>query len=113
MPKQASIKAKKETLSLVAVFSLMAILALSFINIKSFFDANQKQKEVLGAKTTLSQEKEYWLTLLNNQKDYLPGWAELAKIDKELGDMTGYDEALANVKRINPNSDEISNLEDN
>lgn len=113
MPKQPSIKLKKELASIIAIFSLLAVLGLSFINIKSFFDANQKQKEVLGAETTLSQEKDYWVNLLNTQKDYLPGWVQLAKIDKELGDIAGYQDALNNVKRINPNSDELSSLEGN
>lgn len=111
MPKQPSPKRHEGFLLTLSFLTLVLLLTLSFLNIRSFFSANQKQKEVLGAETSLKTEKDYWINFLDGQEDYLPGWVELAKIDKELGDIDGYENAVSNVKRINPNTPELVTLE--
>lgn len=110
MPKQPSAKKHEGLFLAISFFVLALLLGLSFLNIKSFYDANQKQKGVLGAETSLNAEKDYWVNFLGGEKDYLPGWIELAKIDKELGDTNGYDNAIENIKRINPNTQELASL---
>lgn len=94
---------------LVIVILLVASLTL---------DLSFKRDTVLGVTTTeikqenlYSDEIAYWQDFLKQNRNYLPGWIELAKIQKLSGDIEGFQLALSQVQKINPNSTQIIELQ--
>ena len=60
--------------------------------------------------TALEQKITFWKTFLSAHPTYFAGWIELAKLSLKSGDTKTADASYVNAARINPNSEEITNL---
>jgi len=101
------------TILILAFCFLIVILSLSVFNIAYSFAP--VQKNVLGAqKETYFKDqllrKKFWLSFLNSNPNYLPGWIELAKIESRLGNLQAANEAFETAQKIDPNSELLNNL---
>lgn len=69
-----------KTLQMVFMsLSVLFIILLTFINIKSFLTPPETQ--VLGA-VTQSTPDDFWKEFLSENDNYIPGWIEIGRIDK-------------------------------
>jgi len=95
--------------------SAIVILLLCIINLETFF-RNQK---VLGASiqkeekltNNIKRDVSYWKNFLSINSTYFDGWVELTKLEIESGNFEEASVSLQKAKRIDPNSLEITNLE--
>jgi hypothetical protein len=102
---------------LFCVICIITTLLLTSHNLnqylRSFRKDNNPETNVLGTSkddTFLLEEKSFWFEFLNLHPAYFPGWIELAKIEKNLGNSDGFNLAVEKAKGINPNSQEIVDL---
>ena len=115
MPKQPAKTSKKRATSKNSIFYLFVasgvilILLLTTFNLDRFLE---KQK-VLGSTTEISSSRNeivFWEIFLRENENYLEGWYELAKLKLNDGDISGSNNALTEIKRINPNSEWLVKL---
>jgi hypothetical protein len=69
---------KKVRLDLLLYFLVLIVLSLSAFNIHNLFAP--EIVPVLGASTEYS-EADFWRVFLSKNKNYIPGWIEVGRID--------------------------------
>lgn len=105
MPKQTARKTgfKQNLLFLIASLGAISLLFLTSFNIHSYISPSRdKKSDVLGEKTDLETEKEFWENFLENNSNYLPGIIELARIEFGLGNKSEANKLLNKAKSIDP-----------
>ena len=102
MPKKSKKQSKKEINFLIILLAAVLIILLTLLNLQILSKNKAEEKDVLGA-TAESEQKTFWVNLLNNEPEYLPGWVELARLQKENGNLNGYNESLNKALEIDPN----------
>lgn len=110
MPKQPP-SIQEGTLFFASSIAVVAILFLSAVNLNLYTKNDPPKSNVLGVNIQRDEEIGYWKDLLSENPDYLPGWVELAKLEKEKGDIEGFEITVDNVKAIDPNSEFLDSLE--
>jgi hypothetical protein len=119
MPKKTT-KKKFKRKEIIYFFSCCAATFILFLTLYNI-DLLYSEKKVLGTKVEaniqkqndLIKEQNYWVEFLARNSTYLPGYIELAKIDLELGDKNSAFITIQKAHEINPNSEEVKNLEKN
>lgn len=115
MPKQPAKENKKknsfynELAYLLVVLGTIILLLLTTFNLDYYLEI----QEVLGSTTVMSSphnEIAFWEVFLYENENYVEGWLELAKLKIGEGDMYGAKQALIEVEKINPNSEELIKL---
>ena len=119
MPKRTANEAKKvknnffnnkQFWSYVALtITVATIFSLAIFNLSSYPKA--PRSVVLGESIELKNEADYWMGFLENNPSYTTGWLELAKIQIKLGQTENAKRSLENAKKIDPNLEEIYNIE--
>lgn len=107
-PKKKSLK--KEIVLLCSCCTAVLVFSLSTFNTSFFLYPNK----VLGASSKnvkAEEEKSYWQELLSQYPNYIEGWIELAKVELKSGNHPAAIYALNKAKEIDPNSQEIKELE--
>ena len=100
MPKKTKIS--KANSFFFTILLTLLVLLLTFTNISLFY-AGSPQNEVMGISTEVPEELVKLENFLKNEPLYLPGWVEKARIEKELGLISKYNESLNNIIHIDPN----------
>jgi cytochrome c-type biogenesis protein CcmH/NrfG len=101
---------------LLAAVCVITTLLLTSHNLNLYLSGFKQeikaQTRVLGAKdnSNLLTERSFWLNHLSSHPSYFPGWLELAKIEKKLGNIGKSNYALIKAHEINPNSEELKSL---
>ncbi|RLC32545.1 hypothetical protein DRH13_01620 [Candidatus Woesebacteria bacterium] len=115
MPKQPAKANKKKNPFYNKLTYLLVVLGTIILFLLTTFNLNhylEKQK-VLGSTTVTSishNEIAFWEVFLYENENYIEGWLELAKLKIDEGDINGARQALAEVEKINPNSEELMEL---
>lgn len=117
MPKQpAKVSKKDKTINneiayILALLGVVILLSLTTFNLHLFIEKQQ----VLGSTTVISNSNNeigFWEVFLNENENYIEGWFELAKLKMSEGDINGARQALIEIERINPNSEELIKLKE-
>lgn len=87
-------------------FGLFSFFLLLLASINIFLGIN-RQPEVLGVSSGLSEEKVYWENVVSKNPTYQDGWIELAKVEYYEGNISKAKEFLEKAKLIDPNSPKI------
>jgi len=116
LPKVKRIKVKDEIFLVVTIAFVVILLSLSALNIRIFLnkpnvDNKNEETKVLGYEDNNTRRINYWINFLNANPSYLPGWVEIAKLAKQLNQTEIYENALVNIKEIDPNSEQLKVLE--
>lgn len=114
MPKQPAKANKKNPLKnelayLLVVSGTIILFFLTAFNLDRYLET----KEILGSTTTISNSRNeiaFWEVFLYENENYIEGWFELAKLKIDEGDINGARQALAEVEKINPNSEKLMEL---
>lgn len=115
MPKQAA-PAKNFKQSFFFFFislGTVSLLLLATINIETYLTNNTSTPEVLAENTTIESEKEFWVSFLEENPEYIPGIAELARIEYELGNEQEAKKLVERINTLDPNHEVVQDLEDN
>ena len=104
-------KIQSEALFFASGLAVVAILFLSALNLNLYTKKGLSSDKILGINIQREEEISYWKDLLSENPDYLPGWVELAKLQKEKGDLEGFEIAFDNIRNIDPNSELLDLLE--
>ena len=103
--------------NLLVYCCVIVILALSLFNL--FLYITLPFENVLGDNTNaniksgLIDEKIYWINFLEKNPGYFQGWIELTKINLKLDKLEEARGTFQKAREINPNSEAISELDDN
>lgn len=117
MPKQPAKANKKKdpfyndlTYLLVVLGTIILFLLTSF-NLDHYLET----QEVLGSTTIMPSSRNeisFWEVFLYENENYVEGWFELAKLKIGEGDISGARQALIEIEKINPNSEELIRLKE-
>lgn len=94
---------------LLTASCLVLILILVFLNLSSFFTHPQPQ-QVLSAQIEDVDEESFWISFLNSNPDYFPGYLELAELQLAKGLKNQARDTLNKAGVLNPNSLQLKNL---
>ena len=100
---------KNEFVYLFVVLGTIILFFLTTFNLDHYLEA----QKVLGSTTTISSSRNeivFWEVFLYENENYIEGWLELAKLKIGEGDINGARQALAEVEKINPNSEKLMEL---
>ncbi len=92
----------RDSTFLIILLAAVLIILLTLLNLQLLSKYKAEEKDVLGA-TARSEQKTFWVNLLNNEPEYLPGWIELTKLEKESGNLKSFNESLNKALEIDPN----------
>lgn len=97
-----------ELVFLASIIAVILILLITSLNL-NFYLAQPTEEEKAAFNEArkveaLKKEKAFWHGFLNNSPTYLPGWAQLANIEWQIGNETEAFSALGEANEINPNS---------
>lgn len=85
------------------------LTTLSVLNLLIYFKSTPK---VIYSKTNMLDTKiNVWKSFLISHPDYLEGWIELTKLEISKGNKKDAVEDLSIIINLNPNSEEIINLQ--
>ena len=92
-------------------FTIVIFLLISF----NLYSLEQSQK-VLGTKMETKEDlfqkdSRYWKEFLTQHPTYFPGWIELTKYYLSTGNISQAKGVLNKARSIDPNSNEVFNLE--
>ena len=112
MPVYTKTARKKFASIFFTYFAVCILLALSVFNLKLYFRTNQEVfSQVLGEKSDkLENDKLFWQEFVFDNPTYLDGWIMLTKVNLELGNLEEAKAALEKARTLNPNSEEITEL---
>lgn len=105
--------AKKNKLILFSAYTLFTLscIFLLFILVSRPLLVTKKRSRAQNPVESITLKKEspqkeiaFWKGFLNENPDYFPGWVELAKIQLEQNNTSGYNYAIYKGKEINPNT---------
>lgn len=102
MPKKSKKVSENESVYLILVLAVALLLLLALFNLHAYFHPKDK-KDVLGAFDESVYEKEFWYDFLKDEPEYLPGWVELVRLEKETGNINGFEKSLIKVFELDPN----------
>lgn len=107
--KKLRLKVSKEVVFLCSCCAVVIIFSLSTFNTSLFLNGNQ----VLGASSQAAgQDKiSFWQDLVTKYPTYMEGWVELAKLEIKSGNLQQATFYLEKAKEIDPNSNEVKQLE--
>jgi tetratricopeptide (TPR) repeat protein len=95
-------KVVKNTAFLVISVGIVILLFLSSFNFHLYLSSDRQKNKVLGEKTSLEEEKSFWVNFLTKNPNYLPGIIELAKIEWKLGNKEKALKLTKKARSINP-----------
>lgn len=112
MPAHTKTASKKFASVFFTYFAVYILLALSIFNLKLYFSASKDvSSQVLGeGSDKLNEDKLFWQEFVSENPSYQDGWVMLAKINLGLGNIEEARAAFEKAKEIDPNSEEISKL---
>ena len=115
MPVYTKTARKKFASIFFTYFAVCILLVLSVFNLKLYFRTNQEvSSQVLGEKSDREEkDKLFWQEFVSANPTYQEGWVMLTKVNLELGNLEEAKVAFEKARTINPNSDEISKLNNN
>lgn len=112
MPAYTKTASKKFASVFFTYLAVCILLALTIFNLKLYFGANKDvSSQVLGEESDkLKEDKLFWQEFVSDNPTYQDGWIMLAKTNLALGYIEEAKAAFEKAKEINPNSEEISKL---
>ena len=115
MPAQIKAKRNKQSILFFTYITVCVLLGLSIFNLQLYFNKkNVSLPQVLGERSDqLNEDKRFWQEFVSDNPTYLDGWVMLTKVNLELGNLEEAKVAFEKARTINPNSDEISKLNNN
>lgn len=101
MPKQP---AQKDLLKLIFIpIAIVLLLFLSSFNLHSYLTKGSEKTSVLSQTTSLDEQSAFWKEFLSQNPNYIPGWAEYAKINYQLENYQEANLAIEKIEQIDPN----------
>lgn len=93
------------------VFYSIAILVILFLTATNLMHYHFN-KDILGVRTDLLQEEDYWADVVNQNPSYLDGWLKLAIIQMQLGEKSKAVESIAKAQSVDPRSEKIRKVKE-
>lgn len=96
---------------LLLITSVLALLTLATFNLKTYLLERSyhlsNQSKILGKNDLKTRESandiSFMKSVLSQNPTYLDGWIELARLEKSVGNLTDYSEAVKKITEISPN----------
>ncbi len=106
--KKIKVDFKSEMFYFLSCLGVVATLSFAAISINyAFTKPRTENAAVLPQSRDVYREKKFWIEILNNTPDYLPGILEMAKIEYELGNKQAAYDYFTRAKSINPNDERV------